>query len=143
MKTETSTLRFINFVVPNFHFEKKNFNEKDKTVLDLIPRAIISRSLNQFHISMEIKILDVESEFTLKMLGIGIFEYSNDNDEKTLLNFMSINGPAIVFPYLRGFISNFTSLTGFDTITLPTLNLSGYKNELLETLIDLDKNQDG
>jgi preprotein translocase subunit SecB len=71
------------------------------------------------------------------MLCVGIFEYDTE-DEKLLLNFLSVNGPAIVFPYIRSFISSFTALTGFDTITLPTLNLSGHKDELIKTLIYLE-----
>lgn len=133
MKAE---LNFINFVVARFDFEKKKIAAD--THFSIKPRAIINRKEYQFHITTNIHIEDKESEFELKMLAFGIFEYKN-NDEDILLNFMSINGPAIVFPYIRSFISSFTALSGFDTITLPTLNLSGFKQEIIETLLDLDK----
>ena len=55
---------------------------------------------------------------------------------------MSLNGPAIVFPYIRSFISSMSSLSGFETITLPTLNLSGYREQLIKDLIDLDDLKD-
>lgn len=132
-----SQLNFVNFVVPNFHFEKTRV-EAEENVFNLEPQALISRSKNQFHINIEIEIVNKDNDFILKMLSIGMFDFNTD-DEKALFGFISINGPAIIFPYIRSFISNFTSLSGFDTITLPTLNLSGFKDDLIENMIDLDK----
>lgn len=133
-------LKFINFVVPHFEFKKKA-STTDKSILEIKPRAIISRSKKQFHITLEVLLDREEDDFYIQMLGVGIFEYENDNED-LLLNFMSINGPAIVFPYLRSFISSMTSLSGFSTVTLPTLNMSGYREDILKELIDLDKPED-
>lgn len=135
-----SDLKFVNFAVPKFLFEKATIEKEDNT-FNIEPNAVIIRSENQIHINIEVKILDPEHNFNLEMLSIGVFEYSTD-DEEVLLNFISINGPAIVFPYVRSFISSYTALSGFDTITLPTLNLSGYKDQIKDTLIDLDSLQD-
>jgi preprotein translocase subunit SecB len=131
-----SQLNFVNFVVSNFLFQK-NHTEKKEQIFEIIPQAVISRKNKQFHINIDLEIIDTENQFNLKMVCVGIFEY-DVKEENTLLNFLSVNGPAIVFPYIRSFVSSFTALSGFDTITLPTLNLSGYKETLVETLIDLD-----
>ncbi len=131
-----SQLNFVNFVVPNFLFEKVQVDQPEN-IFEVIPQAVISRKNKQFHINIDLKIFDIENDFNLKMLCVGIFEYDTE-DEQLLLNFLSVNGPAIVFPYIRSFVSSFTSLSGFDTITLPTLNLSSHKEQLIETLIDLD-----
>lgn len=130
-------LNFINFVVPVFKFDKCEISS-DEEIFEFTPRAIINRKENQFHINIELEIKDTENSFHLQLTGVGIFEYNTKNED-LLLNFMSINGPAIIFPYIRSFVSNFTSLTGFNTITLPTLNLSGFKEEIAKTLIDIDK----
>lgn len=134
-----SQLNFKNFVVPKFQFEKKVI--ENESSFELKPQAVISRSKKQFHIDIEIELFDKENQFLLKMVSVGIFHYNTD-EESDLLNFMSINGPAIIFPYIRSFISSFTALSGFDTVTLPTLNLSGFKQDLIENLIDLDKMND-
>lgn len=128
---------FKNFVVPKFQFDKNLPNDVENT-LELMPQVVISRSKKQFHINVELELIDKENDFLLQMICVGIFHYNID-DENELLNFMSINGPAIIFPYIRSFISSFTALSGFDTVTLPTLNLSGFKQELIENLIDLDE----
>lgn len=138
-----SQLTFKNFVIPKVSFEKLDVEGK-KNEFTILPQAIINRSESQFHINVDVEINDVDNQFSLKILAVGIFEYDKINvDETTLLNFMSINGPAIIFPYIRSFVSSFTALSGFDTVTLPTLNLSGYKEELIKNLIDLDQLKDG
>ena len=129
MKKMKSQLNFVNFVVPKFFFEKTEVTNQE-SAFEIIPQAVISRKNQQFHINIDLEIFDAENEFKLKMLCVGIFEYIVE-DEQLLLNFLSVNGPAIVFPYIRSFVSSFTALSGFDTITLPTLNLSSYKEELI------------
>jgi preprotein translocase subunit SecB len=131
-------LNFINFVVPKFMFEKKNV-ESDN--FEILPKAVISRKNNQFHINVDVEITNLNNSLVLKMVCVGIFKYNTD-DENLLLSFMSLNGPAIVFPYIRSFISSMSSLSGFETITLPTLNLSGYREQLIKDLIDLDDLKD-
>ena len=130
MKSQ-SQLNFINFVVPKFMFEKKNV-ESDN--FEILPKAVISRKNNQFHINVDVEITNLNNSLVLKMVCVGIFKYNTD-DENLLLSFMSLNGPAIVFPYIRSFISSMSSLSGFETITLPTLNLSGYREQLIKDLI--------
>ena len=137
MKSQ-SQLNFINFVVPKFMFEKKNV-ESDN--FEILPKAVISRKNNQFHINVDVEITNLNNSLVLKMVCVGIFKYNSD-DENLLLSFMSLNGPAIVFPYIRSFISSMSSLSGFETITLPTLNLSGYREQLIKDLIDLDDLKD-
>lgn len=131
-----SQLHFKNFVVPKFQFEKKEI--EIESTFELNPQAIISRSKKQFHVNIEIELFDKENQLFFKMISVGIFHYDTTN-EKDLLDFMSINGPAIIFPYIRSFISSFTALSGFDTVTLPTLNLSGFKEDMIKNLIDLDE----
>lgn len=135
-----SQLNFINFVVPKFLFEKLSIEKEDDS-FEIKPQAVINREKGQFHINIDIEINDSENSFLLKMFAVGIFEFEVEKEEY-LLNFMSINGPAIIFPYIRSFISSFTSLSGFDTITLPTLNLSGFKDDILNSLIDANHLKD-
>jgi preprotein translocase subunit SecB len=131
-----SDLKFVNFVVPKFLFEKAAI-EESADLFSINPQAVIIRSAKQIHINFDVDILDAENNFNLKMLCIGIFDYDTE-DEELVLNFMSLNGPAIVFPYIRSFVSSYTALSGFDTITLPTLNLANFKEKLRSNFIDLD-----
>lgn len=135
-----SDLKFVNFVVPKFLFEKTEI-EENADLFSINPQAVIIRSEKKIHINFDIEILDVENNFNLKMICIGVFDYDTE-DEELILNFMSLNGPAIVFPYIRSFVSSYTALSGFDTITLPTLNFLSHKEKLRNNFVDLDSLQD-
>ncbi|CAL2091380.1 conserved protein of unknown function [Tenacibaculum sp. 190524A02b] len=129
-------LEFKNFIVSNFEFEKFPKNTEED-IFYIIPNAAISRKKKQFHINIIFEMLDIENHFQLRMVCTGIFEYNTENQEE-LTSYLSINGPAIIFPYIRSFISNFTALSGLDTVTLPTLNLSGFRDDIIENLIEID-----
>ena len=80
MKSQ-SQLNFINFVVPKFMFEKKNV-ESDN--FEILPKAVISRKNNQFHINVDVEITNLNNSLVLKMVCVGIFKYNTD-DENLLL----------------------------------------------------------
>ena len=46
------------------------------------------------------------------------------------MQFFCINGPAILFPYIRAYLSSLSALSGIPLILLPTINMTG----LAETL---------
>ena len=51
-----------------------------------------------------------------------------------LLPFICHNAPAILFPYIRAYISNITALGGIAPIILPTLNLESVGKTLKDEL---------
>ncbi|MGB5982687.1 MAG: protein-export chaperone SecB [Nonlabens sp.] len=137
---KTSTLTFQNFVVSHFHYEtlKENISENKFT---LRPRALLSRKEEKINIHIDLTLKDIDNMFFIKLSATGLFDF-DFQDETYLNSFISINGPAIIFPYIRSFISSFTALSGLDTVTLPTLNLSGYKQDILDNMIDLDREEE-
>ncbi|MDM1057879.1 protein-export chaperone SecB [Myroides odoratimimus] len=136
-KENKARLQFENFVVPEFYAQKIVDDSGFENIFDLEPRAVISRKEKQFHISIAIELVDLDSGIKINMLGIGVFSYDVGNEEE-LLSYMGLNGPAIVFPYLRSFISTYTANSGLNTVTIPTLNLSMFKQSIIENIIDLD-----
>lgn len=44
--------------------------------------------------------------------------------------FFYTNAPALLFPYIRAYISTLTNLSGFEPINLPTLNMTQLGKEL-------------
>ncbi|MDY4753237.1 MAG: protein-export chaperone SecB [Prevotella sp.] len=58
-----------------------------------------------------------------------------------LLNFICINAPAIIFPYIRAYVSTLTSLSGIPTIIMPTINMESVGRQLREIIQkEMDKN---
>lgn len=79
-----------------------------------------------FNLLFDIK-LHNEEYFNLEVRAISFFKTSEDIDKELKDNFINTNAPAIVFPYLRAFISTFTSNIGstIGTFTIPPHIISG------------------
>lgn len=110
-----------------------NPKENSEIDLDLTPKVIYNTP-TQFNIIFDVK-LSVEEVFALELRAVGYFEMSeelleNENIKEQLIH---TNAPAIVFPYLRSFVSMFTSNLGtIPTLTLPTHFFKGKLEEFSE-----------
>lgn len=62
-------------------------------------------------------------EFTIVIEMIFLFELDENIDEAFKhSDFLTINAPAIAFPYVRSYISNLTLQSGFSPVILPSVN---------------------
>lgn len=84
-----------------------------------------------FKILMDV-ILEDKNFFVLQLRAIGSFEASAEIDQDMKKMFVNANAPAIMFPYVRAFISILTSNMGnvIGTITIPTQFFKGELKEL-------------
>ncbi|WP_396188073.1 protein-export chaperone SecB [Flavobacterium sp.] len=120
MSTETQVkLKFISvdFPVVNFHSEKQ-LTENQEINIEIEPKVFFPKeNTNHFKIIQEVNV-SVNDIFNLFIVAIGSFELNNVEDEKLRNNFINMNAPAIMFPYIRSFISTLTSNLGNVTGTL-------------------------
>jgi len=72
---------------------------------------------NTFKILMDVEVKD-ERYFLLNMRAIGHFELEGDIPTDMTKNFVNVNAPAIMFPYVRSFITTLTANLGNTTGTL-------------------------
>jgi len=78
-------------------------------------------SKKEFSIAFQIVIDDIDFDLSLEM----VFFFKLDSDvteEFKTSKFISINAPAIAFPFVRSYISNLTLQSGLSTIILPSVN---------------------
>ncbi len=132
-----ANIQFESFSVRESHIV---FNEPGKYKINLhfTPKGYIFVNLNQFHLKLDVKIKDFEDKFDIKLSTISIFTYpegANIEDYKQSL--FILNAPAIVFPYLRAYITSLTALSGMSTLTLPTLNMANIGEELKANLSEV------
>ena len=96
--------------------------------LNIEPKVFYpEENLTFFKIFMEISV-HCESFFDLNILAIGNFEFDKEFDDKELKKtFINTNAPAIMFPYVRSFITSLTSNLGNVTgpLILPTQFFQG------------------
>jgi preprotein translocase subunit SecB len=107
----------VDFPVVNFH-SYKQLIENQEININIEPKVFYPKELpNHFKIIQEVNV-SVADTFNLFILAIGNFELNDVNDERIKNNFININAPAIMFPYIRSFISTLTSNLGNVTGTL-------------------------
>lgn len=75
---------------------------------------------------------DVEKDSFITIRCIGTFVFENVSDITKIPDFFYKNSIAILFPYVRAYVSLITTQANFPGIILPTLNLSELGNILKE-----------
>ncbi|MCZ2397308.1 MAG: protein-export chaperone SecB [Chitinophagales bacterium] len=112
----------VDFPIVNFNslkpFQK---GDKRKISINISPKIFYPKDKpDSFKIIQEVS-LSSENFFELFVLAVGSFEIKSTAKEKDRKNFINLNAPAIMFPYIRAFISNLTSNLGNVTgaLTIP------------------------
>ena len=127
-------LRFDGVKFYSVHFDiLGNPKENTEINLDIIPKVTYNTN-TQFNIVYDVKLF-VYKVFRLELRAVGYFEMSDEllDNENVREQLIHTNAPAIVFPYLRSFISMFTSNLGtIPTLTLPTQFFKGKLEEFSE-----------
>lgn len=75
-----------------------------------------------FVLTLQVAVKDKEENFRADIKIKGRFTYET-SDNKALLDFICANAPAIMFPYIRAYVSSLSSLSGVSTIIMPTINM--------------------
>lgn len=125
MKKQEAQFRFLDFKVVKSIYQidtqkfkqggKLDVNFKFPTELDFVQKNLIS-------FPMEVLIENEDKSLRIQVGIIGIFE--SDVDLTKEKSFVEISAPAIIFPYIRAYVSNLTSMSGIQPILLPTYNMT-------------------
>lgn len=116
---------FVNKV--RLDFETKNAH---KIEVNLIPKGTFDSKNSKYNLTLELSLTDSENNNNelvfINCIGTFIFE----DLSKGIPDFFYINSIAILFPYLRAFLSTVTTQAGIDPLVLPTYNLSALETPL-------------
>lgn len=125
----------VDFPVINLNSDEPFFQSTENSInIEIIPKVFYPKDQPDFFkIIQEIK-LSSDNYFSLFILAIGTFELKADLDDKIKKSFVNINAPAIMFPYIRAFISTLTTNLGNVTgsLTIPTQFFKGELEEISE-----------
>ncbi|MEX8547345.1 MAG: protein-export chaperone SecB [Mucilaginibacter sp.] len=124
-----SSFRFKRFVVIEFNIKREPVEQGDVD-FTIDPSAIIDEANKLFELKLGVYVVDKSGSFNIKLVAIGYFEFDEEKSVDTLSNYFYVNAPALIFPYIRAYISSITALSGLRAVNLPVLNLSGLKDEL-------------
>lgn len=108
------------------------FQEGDLKV-DFTPEGIYDNHKQIFELTFVVTIKNSLKELPfVKIRCKGFFTFENVNTFGEIPDFFYRNSIAILFPYIRAYISLVTTQANVPGIILPTYNLSGLENQLRE-----------
>ena len=130
-----STFRFSKFVVLESYFQMTESSDFGISI-QIEPKGRLLKTDKVFVLAQDLEISEENNKFSIKIKSLAQFDFDEIPEDEASFSFFTINAPAIVFPYIRAYISNLTTLSGLSTITLPTLNLIDM-SELLKKNIEI------
>ena len=110
-------------------------NEDFEIIFEPSGKVFNSSSIFQLYLGVEIK--NLTKTINIEIKAVADFYFEQIEDDK-LEAYLFVNAPALLFPYLRAYISTLSTLSGLKSVTLPTLNLIGLRSELKKKTEFLD-----
>jgi len=132
--TPKSKFQLRNYLIEDAHIKITNPEIGDDMETSFNPSGSFDEEKKQFHLVIEAEVNDKDKNFLVKLRIHGVFLYETTDMQK-LKTFIGLNAPAILFPYLRAYVSNITALSGMQPIIMPTLNLSTICKDMVEKLM--------
>lgn len=123
------------FRLDTYHFVKAslNFDIPDNATLniDISPRGCYSQKEARYVLDFIVKIICEENQAEVVNVNCrAVFLFSEHLTIEEIPSFFYPNSLAIVFPYVRAFVSTITLQANVHPVMLPTLNLMGLTEEL-------------
>ncbi|MFP4023087.1 MAG: protein-export chaperone SecB [Thiohalospira sp.] len=128
---ESTPFSFDYFLIQKSNIERLKLEEIGQMNIDIDLHGYVYIKNKTYQLDMITKVWDEKEVFKSEVHGVGFFEFE-DIEDKNIDSFFYLNAPAILFPYIRAYIASLTALSGFNPITLPTLNLESLKEKLKE-----------
>lgn len=131
---EQPSLSFGGVDIINVNFESNRpFDTQKEINIDIDAKLLRKDNKEIFKVFMFAK-LESEDFFLLEVQALGNFKLNNVTGERQAANLINVNAPAIMFPYIRSFITSFTANCGdaISTVVLPP-HFFGEKLESLDS----------
>ena len=114
-------IEFVSSKLLSLSFLTEQKGLEDNFNLQYTP-AFAVEDKKKFVVKFEIK-LTSEQGVAISLEYAGLFETTNDiTDEFQEGSFVTVNAPAITYPYLRSFVTTLTVNAGLEPVILPTIN---------------------
>ncbi len=136
-ETKSSSFQFKGYRIERSVIDLKAVEIGENFSISFNPKGIINKTESSFQLNLTIYIKDKEDAINIEVSVVSFFVFDNQIAKNQLEKLFYMNAPAIIFPYLRSYITTLTVLSGIDPIILPTLNLSALGKELEKNTTEL------
>lgn len=79
---------------------------------------------NEYEIELDTTVVNDSKTMDIQVSMTGYFDVNPDLDEEKKELLIKMNAPAIMFPYIRAYISSLTGLSGLVPVIIPPINMS-------------------
>lgn len=132
-RTSISSLKFLNYIVNSVSYktnDKPNENGSWKLNFDIKNTTKISKEKDKMTITLAVSVFKgvEDAPFYIDVEITGYFELEGEDD----ISKYEANAIAIMYPYLRAIVSNYTSSANVSPVILPAINVNAMlkrKNE--------------
>ena len=128
------------FKFNQYHFTKASldFDIPDKTELNIEfnPKGVFNSKQSTYKLDFEVKVECKETgKEVISVSCIALFSFNESIGISEIPDYFYPNSLAIVFPYIRAFVSTISLQANVSPIVLPTVNLMGLTEELKEKTV--------
>lgn len=126
MSESVAKFRFNGFKVieSKFKYISEFSGKPENYSVDLTPSFSVSESDRIVRLTLETVVATENKLVDIYVKSESVFEFDADLDSGEKQVYFRKNAPAIMFPYVRAYISALSALSGIPSITLPTINLA-------------------
>ena len=117
----------VSFNLDSYRFNKVNIDFESSSndlKIDFIPSGIYNKDKSEFELNF--KFIATSKDYTMPFVSVdclAIFKFNNINSFDEIPAYFYRNSLAILFPYIRSFVSTITLQANIPPVILPTLNL--------------------
>lgn len=125
MKEQIAKFRFKGYKIVESHIVTNPEKEPSQNLNVEFGQTIgVNEEGHGMCLEMTANINDENNALVIQIKARGFFEFDSDLEPKEKDTFFRTNAPAILFPYVRAYITTLSSLSGVKPVILPTLNMS-------------------
>lgn len=88
----------------------------------------------RFYLTLDTTVGSRDEGISANVVMVGEFTFNNEINNEMLGGLFCTNAPAIMFPYIRAYVSTLTALSGIDTVIIPTLMMAPLRDEILQSI---------
>jgi len=136
-ETKTSTFQFKGYRIERSLIELKSAEIGENFSISFDSKGIVNKAESTFQLNLSAYVKDKEDTINIEVDIVSFFVFDSQIEKGQLDKMFFMNAPAIIFPYLRSYITTLTVLSGIDPVILPTLNLSALGKELEQNTTEI------
>ena len=134
IEIKDAPFKFENYRISKFSFSNPD-NEDQKMNISFNPSGTFLKEEARFIVQFEFTTSGIEDgKQIISAKVLASFKFFDQVEFEEIPKYFYKNSIAIVFPYLRAFITTLTILAGVKPVILPILNLESLEKRLLDNI---------